>query len=125
MNGDATAGDAAYTIEDGMVVYRTADRAVVVCSLDDEMAVAFDDEVLLKHGEADAVSKWAERVRTVLSGAGQNWLAEKIQVTRFQPTSLALAELNSCIACTGRIPVFHSHQVDVVEPMTLSQNFGL
>lgn len=76
---------------------------VHVCDADEPMALAHDsDGVLCLWGEAAVVEARAASLSEALRDAlGDR--APSVTVVRFMPTPESVAELNACIATTGRV----------------------
>ena len=79
-----------------------------VCSGTEAMGVAYDadDGVLHKHGKAENVERWATETRRKLTEAGGGEMAAALNVVTFLAHPAPVAELNACIATTGRISGF-------------------
>ncbi len=71
-----------------------------VCGPSENLAVAFDEEdgILHKHGTETRVRAWIDEFRAKTAEA----LPVPVMVT-FPPNAETVAELNRCIATTGRI----------------------
>src|SRR3546814_6627062 len=111
ISSNAPGASATYYLDGTTLRYRTetvrgAAKDMAVCGSDEFIAMAFDRSIggVLKHGPADRVRDWATAAKIAFRAAGCHDLADDIEVCVFLPTEPALAELNACIATTGRFP---------------------
>lgn len=76
-----------------------------VCRGSGRLAACFGAEsgTLHKHGSEEGVEAWAAATRKRLAEAGFAEMADEIVVVSFPPTAETVAELNACIAATGRV----------------------
>jgi hypothetical protein len=98
--------DGPYELADGVVNFvDTTGRVVTSFSASEQIAVAFDeaDGILHKHGRSEPVAKWADGARRKFLEAGFDELVNSIVVVSFPPTAETIAELNACIAISGRV----------------------
>lgn len=78
---------------------------VHVCGPHDRVAVVYDaeDGTLHKHGTEENAVAWLETTRAKLRDNGFESLAENLTMVAFNPVPEAIAELNACIATSGRV----------------------
>jgi hypothetical protein len=76
-----------------------------VCGPSDEMAMAFDEEdgTLHKHGTLTAVRAWVENFRKKTADLPADMALPVPIMISFPPNADTVAEMNRCIATTGRI----------------------
>jgi hypothetical protein len=76
-----------------------------VCDGTQMLAVAYDaeDGILHKHGSEDSVRAWAERTGKKFIESGFEEMAQAIVVVGFPVSPESVAELNACVATTGRV----------------------
>ena len=76
-----------------------------VCRGSGRLAACFGAEsgTLHKHGGEEGVEAWAAATRKRLAEAGFPEMADEIVVVAFPPTPETVAELNACVATTGRV----------------------
>lgn len=79
-----------------------------VCGPSETLALAFseDDGVLLKHGAESAVRRWYDTFNTKMASVSGHAFSPPVVLT-FPPNADTVAELNRCIAVTGRVKKLH------------------
>lgn len=88
-----------------------------VCDGTGEIGVAYDagSGTLHKHGESARVQRWASATRRKFSGAGYEDMARDIVVISFPVTPETVAELNACVATTGRVATLQARLTRLLE----------
>lgn len=81
-----------------------------VCDGTDALALVFDaeDGTLHKHGRAADVRDWLDKTRAKFVEGGFSELASNLTLVEFKPVKEAIAELNACIATSGRAIQFET-----------------
>lgn len=99
--------DGPYVIRHGDLwfVSRTDLAGRRVCDGTQAIGVAYDAEngVLHKHGHLPRVQEWAAATRQKFLEAGFDDMAKGIVVIGFPVSEATVAELNACIAISGRV----------------------
>lgn len=105
MPADAAPGP--YVIRHGDLKYVTREnpQGRHVCDGSQEVAVAYDsvDGTLLRHGALPGVQQYADKARRMFTEAGFEEIAAAIVVLAFPVSDETVAELNACVATTGRV----------------------
>ena len=90
------------------MVLTDATGGAVLCwhGSEDFIAVAHDDEMLIKHGNATAVSEYAALLRKKFIEAGFPEYASDIEVIEVpvcEMTDDVIDEINACLSTSGRV----------------------
>lgn len=98
-------GTGPYVIRYGDLWHVTKTGERHVCDGSQEVAVAYDAEngTLIKHGSLTRVQEYAAQARRVFCEGGHEDLALAIEVVSFPVSEETVAELNACVATTGRV----------------------
>lgn len=89
-----------------------------ICGPSENLALAFDenDGILLKHGTETAVRKWHDSFIARMADLGDHAFPPPIIMT-FPPNAETVAELNRCIATSGRVKKLHEELATAGNPM--------
>lgn len=90
-----------------------------VCGPSENLAMAFDEEdgILHRHGTEASVRAWIENLRRRTAGLPPEMSLPVPTMLTFPPTAETVAEMNLCIATTGRIKRLYPNGLAAVAPL--------
>lgn len=92
-----------------------------ICGPSDELAIAFDEDdgTLHKHGTATSVRTWIDNYRAKTASFPPDMALPVPLMMTFAANADAVAELNRCIATTGRIKGLYEDLIASARPTLL------